>query len=54
MRLDRDSENRILVLDLNSTEGTFINGERLNPNDTGIIEEGDTLRMGNSLEFCYR
>lgn len=54
MRLDRDSEGRILVLDLNSTEGTFINGERLNPNDTGVLEEGDTLRMGNSLGFCYR
>jgi len=44
---------RICVTDLNSTNGTFKNGLRLQPNDSEIIEPGDEIRLGK-LKFIYR
>lgn len=35
----------IVVKDLNSTNGTFINGEKIT--DEGILKPGQTLRLGN-------
>ena len=46
-------EEGICVTDLNSTNGTFKNGLRLEPNETVIIERGDELRFGR-MTFCYR
>lgn len=46
-------ENGIYVTDMNSTNGTFKNGLRLDPNETVLIELGDELRFGR-LTFCYR
>lgn len=46
-------ENRIYVTDMNSTNGTFKNGLRLEPNETVLIEPGDELRFGK-MTFCYR
>lgn len=46
-------ENKIYVTDMNSTNGTFKNGLRLEPNETVLIEQGDELRFGR-LTFCYR
>lgn len=43
----------ICVTDLNSTNGTFKNGLRLEPNETTAIEPGDELRFGK-MTFCYR
>jgi hypothetical protein len=47
------SENIILMTDLNSTNGTFKNGLRLDPNETVALEAGDEIRLGK-LSFCYR
>lgn len=44
---------KICVTDLNSTNGTFKNGLRLQPNDSEIIEPGDEIRLGK-LNFIYR
>lgn len=44
---------KIYVTDLNSTNGTFKNGLRLQPNDSEIIEPGDEIRLGK-LNFIYR
>lgn len=46
-------EDGIYVTDLNSTNGTFKNGLRLEPNETVFIETGDEIRFGN-MTFCYR
>ena len=46
-------DNQIYVTDMNSTNGTFKNGLRLNPNETVLIEPGDELRFGR-MTFCYR
>lgn len=48
-----ERESGIYVTDLNSTNGTFKNGLRLDPNETVLIEQGDELRFGK-MTFCYR
>lgn len=45
--------NRICMVDLNSTNGTFKNGLRLQPNMSEILEPGDEIRLGK-LKFIYR
>lgn len=48
-----DKEGEIYVTDMNSMNGTFKNGLRLEPNETVLIERGDELRFGR-MTFCYR
>lgn len=45
--------NVIQMTDMNSTNGTFKNGLRLQPEETVEIEPGDEIRFGN-LNYCYR
>jgi molecular chaperone DnaK (HSP70) len=49
--LHATSENLILV-DLNSTNGTFVNGERLPANQPVEIKPNDELRFGNTRFIC--
>lgn len=51
-RISRDG-NRFFITDLNSTNGTFRNGMRLEPNASEIIEPGDENGIGK-LKFIYR
>ena len=51
-RISRDG-NRFFITDLNSTNGTFRNGRRLEPNASEIIEPGDEIGIGK-LKFIYR
>ncbi len=41
------------VEDLNSTNGTWINGHRLSPNGSAVLVPGDIVKFG-SVEFEYR
>ena len=43
----------VYMTDLNSTNGTFKNGIRLEPSETVALALGDEIRLGR-LEFCYR
>ena len=52
VRFDKQEE-RILMTDMNSTNGTYKNGLRLQPQETVEIEPGDEVRFGN-LNYCYR
>lgn len=45
--------NHFYMTDLNSTNGTFRNGIRLEPNTTQEIEPGDEIGIGK-LKFIYR
>lgn len=45
--------NKTYITDLNSTNGTFRNGMRLEPNASETIEPGDEIRLGK-LKFIYR
>lgn len=51
-RFDREGET-ILLTDMNSTNGTYKNGLRMQPQETVEIEPGDEVRFG-SLNYCYR
>ncbi len=51
-KLTRES-NRFFLSDQNSTNGTYRNGLRLNPNQTVPIEPGDEIALGK-LKFIYR
>ena len=52
-RFSVDHEGKMTVRDLNSTNGTWLNGERLMPNESRVIRQGDHVRLG-SMEFVYR
>lgn len=43
----------IQLTDMNSTNGTYRNGLRMQPRETVEIEPGDEIRFGN-LNYCYR
>lgn len=45
--------SHVYMTDLNSTNGTFKNGFRLEPNTSEILEPGDEIRLGK-LKFIYR
>ena len=51
-RIERIDE-KILLTDMNSTNGTFKNGLRMEPSETVEIEIGDEIRFGK-LNYCYR
>ncbi len=51
-RFEREKD-AIRLTDMNSTNGTFKNGLRLQPQETVEVEPGDEIRFGN-LNYCYR
>lgn len=48
--LRKTTTSTIEVLDLGSTNGTFLNGERLTAHESYLVRDGDDLRLGR-LEF---
>lgn len=52
VKFTREGGN-IYMTDLNSTNGTFKNGFRLEPNTSELLEPGDEIRLGK-LKFIYR
>lgn len=50
-----DIAQTLSLLDLNSTNGSFINEQRLHPNERRVIRHGDNLRFGRvSLRVLYK
>lgn len=45
--------DRVLLTDMNSTNGTYRNGLRMQPQETVEIEPGDEIRFGK-LNYCFR
>lgn len=45
--------NKIFLTDMNSMNGTYKNGLRMEPSETVEIEPGDEIRFGK-LNYCYR
>src|SRR6185503_3987161 len=43
----------IMVSDLGSTNGTFLNGHRLTPGQPCTVREGDQLRLGKLLLYVF-
>ena len=46
-------DERIFLTDMNSTNGTYKNGLRMEPSETVELEPGDEIRFGK-LNYCYR
>lgn len=44
-----ERSNNLLVMDMGSANGTFINGQRLHPNEVRILRNGDELRLGKMV-----
>jgi len=42
----KHTANRILIMDLGSANGTYINGKRLNPNIEHTLSNGDIIALG--------
>ncbi|MCM1386854.1 MAG: FHA domain-containing protein [Bacillus sp. (in: Bacteria)] len=51
-RIERRDE-KVLLTDMNSMNGTYKNGLRMEPSETVEIEPGDEIRFGK-LNYCYR
>ena len=53
----QESEGGIRVLDLNSRNGTIVNGKKLSPNESAALREGDVIQFGRerfALRFYSR
>jgi hypothetical protein len=46
-------DGQVFIEDLNSRNGTFLNGEKINQSEKIELSDGDKIRMGN-LEFLFR
>ena len=52
-RIYRGEDGGIEIRDLDSTNGTYINGEKLDPDEKRRVQRGDEVRFGN-VEYEYR
>ncbi len=43
----------LMVSDLNSTNGTFINGQKIPPGHRRVVRDGDELRLGELLIHVF-
>lgn len=46
--ISEDEEGHLIIKDLNSTNGTWIGGRRLEPNERALLPENETLRFGRA------
>jgi hypothetical protein len=49
----QQDENRLVIADLGSTNGTCVNGERLPPHEPCTLRDGDEVRLGNLFLKVY-
>jgi hypothetical protein len=50
-----DNDDNVVVYDLGSANGSFINGQRLHPKEIRILRNGDELRLGRMvMRVIYR
>lgn len=52
-KIYRTENGDICVKDLGSTNGTWVEGVRINPNENRVIERGQEVRFGR-IEYIYR
>ncbi len=49
----QQSEDALTLVDMNSVNGTYLNGERLIPNQPRILSDGDEVRFGKLTTRVY-
>ena len=52
VRFSRDDQGDLLMRDLNSTNGTWLNGNLLEPESCVHVHRGDEIRIGETLYQC--
>ena len=52
VRVDCDGDTFTLT-DLNSTNGTFVNGEQLKPRETRVLQDGDTVLLAD-IKYIFQ
>ncbi|MBA3868222.1 MAG: FHA domain-containing protein [Anaerolineae bacterium] len=45
--------NNVMLTDLNSTNGTFLNGQRLLPNQRHLIRDSDEIKLGRLVMYIF-
>lgn len=51
LKVDREGDG-FVIADMNSTNGSFLNGQRLAPHMSYSVRRGDEIRLGNSIFYC--
>ncbi|MBN1965413.1 MAG: FHA domain-containing protein [Anaerolineae bacterium] len=49
----RRGEDTLTLVDLGSVNGTFLNGQRLTPNQPRVLRDGDEIRFGKLVVHVY-
>jgi hypothetical protein len=49
----RRGEETLTLVDLGSVNGTFLNGQRLIPNQPRVLRDGDEIRLGKMVLHIY-
>lgn len=49
----RRGEDTLTLVDLDSTNGTFLNGQRLLPNQPRVLRDGDEIRVGRLVFHLF-
>lgn len=49
----RKGEETLMLVDLGSVNGTYLNGQRLIPNQPRILRDGDEIRLGRLICHIY-
>lgn len=47
------SEDTLMIMDVGSSNGTFLNGQRLVPNQPRVLRDGDEVRLGKLVTHVY-
>ncbi len=49
----RQGEDTLTLIDLDSTNGTYLNGQRLLPNQPRVLRDGDEIRLGRLVFHLF-
>lgn len=53
--IERDENGNFVIIDLGSSNGTFLNGNKLEANEVTILKNGDKITIGRmNLEYRQR
>lgn len=47
------NEDTLMLLDVGSANGTYLNGQRLLPNQPRVLRDGDEVRLGKLVAHIY-
>ncbi|MBA3868216.1 MAG: FHA domain-containing protein [Anaerolineae bacterium] len=50
--LEKVTKN-VMLIDLNSTNGTFLNEQRIFPNQRRVVRDGDEIRLGRLVMYIF-